>query len=186
MKRAEGTKGISLIECINPNIGKYRIRWDIRSEEGGSSTEDGGSSTEDGIEGYNNRVSFYETEIVQSYMPRLSDIKAAILNAINADTRDTIVSGFVWRDIPVWLSSENQFNYKAAYDLTLQSGGQTLPVLFKFGSTEQPVYHSFETVEELSDFYIGAMRFISDTLAVGWEMKDTIDWAPFEEALESI
>ena len=40
--------------------------------------------------------------------------------------------------MPVWLSSENQFNYKAAYDLAVQTGGATLPVTFKFGTDEVP------------------------------------------------
>lgn len=40
----------------------------------------------------------------------------------------------------VWLSRENQINYKAAFDLAMQFGGQhgTLPVTFKLGTTEDP------------------------------------------------
>ena len=51
-------------------------------------------------------------------------------------------------DAPVWLSTENQYNYKAAYDLAVQTGGETLPVTFKFGSDEQPEYHTFEKLDE--------------------------------------
>lgn len=171
MRRSEGIKGIALIECINPYIGKYRIRWDIKPIE---------SEYSDNI------VSFYETEIIQSYKPRLMDAKNAILGAINADVDKKILSGFTWKGMSVWLSSENQFNYKAAYDLTLQSGGQTLPVLFKFGTTDEPIYYNFETIEELSDFYIGAMKYISDTLAEGWKEKDSIDWSLYEESLKSL
>jgi hypothetical protein len=40
--------------------------------------------------------------------------------------------------MPVWLSTENQFNYKAAFDLATQTGGKSLPVTFKFGSTNNP------------------------------------------------
>jgi hypothetical protein len=86
----------------------------------------------------------------------------------------------------VWLSNENQFNYKAAYDLTLQSNGQTLPVLFKFGTTDNPIYYTFNTIEELSNFYISAMKYISDTLAEGWRMKDSIDWSLYEEELKNL
>ena len=28
----------------------------------------------------------------------------------------------------IWLSSENQFNYKVAYDLALQTNGANLPI----------------------------------------------------------
>mgnify|MGYP003292837757 CR=1 FL=1 len=171
MRRSEGNKGIALIECINPYIGKYRIRWDIKPIE---------SEYSDNI------VSFYETEIIQKYKPRLMDIKDAILGAINADVDEKIISGFTWKGMAIWLSSENQFNYKAAYDLTLQSEGKTLPVLFKFGTTEEPIYYSFETIEELSDFYIKAMKYISDTLAEGWKEKDSIDWNLYEEELKQM
>lgn len=170
MRRSEGSKGTALVECVNPYIGKYRIRWGIKPIESE----------------YSDRVSFYETEIIQKYKPRLMDIKDAILGSINSDVDEKILSGFTWKGMAVWLSSENQFNYKAAYDLTLQSGGQTLPVLFKFGTTDEPIYHSFETIEELSEFYIGAMKYISDTLAEGWKEKDSIDWSLYEEPLKSL
>ena len=170
MNRSEGVKGTPLVECINHHIGKYRFRWGVES------------IIVNEPEDYE-RVSFYETDLILSYKPRLSDVKSAILEAINADVDERIVSGFTWKGMAVWLSSENQFNYKAAYDLTLQSGGQTLPVLFKFGNTDEPIYYNFETVEELSDFYIGAMKHISDTLAEGWKEKDSIDWSLYEKAL---
>lgn len=172
MRRSEGSKGIAIVECINHYIGKYRIRWDVQPKE----------TTEEGYEA----VTFYETELIQRYKPRLSDVKSAIISSINKDTDEKIISGFRWKDMPIWLSSENQFNYKAAYDLTLQSEGKTLPVLFKFGTTEEPIYYSFETIEELSDFYIKAMKHISDTLAEGWKEKDSIDWSLYEESLKSL
>ena len=92
-------------------------------------------------------------------------------------------SGFVWRDIPVWLSIENQFNYKAAYDLAVQTNGQLLPT-FKFGTTESPVYHKFESLEDLRDFYISAISYVTDTLATGWKTKDKIDWTVYEDLLK--
>lgn len=70
--------------------------------------------------------------------------------------------------------------------LSVQTGGKTLPVLFKFGDTENPIYHQFTTHEELSDFYIKAMQFISDTLSAGWIMKDSINWSEYEECLKTI
>jgi hypothetical protein len=69
----------------------------------------------------------------------------------------------------VWLSSENQFNYKAAYDLAVQTGGASLPVKFKFGTTEDPVYYTFTNINDLSDFYMSAMRYINQTLDQGWQ-----------------
>lgn len=70
--------------------------------------------------------------------------------------------------MPIWLSSENQFNYKAAYDLAIQTEGANLPIKFKFGTTENPEYFIFESIEDLSDFYLSAMTFINKTLQEGW------------------
>lgn len=120
------------------------------------------------------------TEAILKPQSSLEQIKSFILDAINKRTDEKIVSGFVWRDMPVWLSSENQFNYKAAYDLAVQTGGANLPTVFKFGDNDNPIYHKFETVEELSDFYIKAMAYINEQLAIGWTKKDMIDWEKYK------
>ena len=83
----------------------------------------------------------------------------------------------------IWLSSENQFNYKAAYDLAVMSQGKSLPVVFKFGSTDNPMYYQFETLEDISDFYLSAMAHVNKCLDEGWKKKDSIDWSVYEEVL---
>lgn len=115
--------------------------------------------------------------------PSLSQIKDFILTEINKRTDRLILSGFVWKGVPVWLSMENQLNYKTAYDLAVQTNGQVLPT-FKFGTTESPVYYKFESLEDLKDFYISAMSYVTDTLAAGWQEKDKIDWTVYENLLE--
>lgn len=120
------------------------------------------------------------TEAILKPQSSLEQIKTFILDAINKRTDEKILSGFVWRDMQVWLSSENQFNYKAAYDLAVQTGGANLPTVFKFGDNENPIYHKFETVEELSDFYTKAMVYINEQLAIGWTKKDMIDWEKYK------
>ena len=93
----------------------------------------------------------------------------------NDRTNETILSGFVWNGMSVWLSTENQFNYKVAYDLAVQSDGKTLPVTFKFGTDDVPCYHTFTDIDELTDFYTKAMQHIQDTLADGWKRKDNFN-----------
>ena len=115
--------------------------------------------------------------------PSLSQIKDFILTEINKRTDELILSGFVWKGVPVWLSMENQLNYKTAYDLAVQTNGQVLPT-FKFGTTESPVYYKFESLEDLKDFYISAMSYVTDTLATGWQEKDKIDWTVYEDLLK--
>ena len=48
-------------------------------------------------------------------------------------------------------------------------------VTFKFGSDEQPEYHTFEKLDNLKDFYIQAVRHIQNTLAEGWKRKDVFN-----------
>ena len=124
------------------------------------------------------------TEALVPFKPSLEQLKKLVLDAINKEVDEKILSGFVWKDMHVWLSTENQFNYKAAYDLAVMSQGKSLPTVFKFGTTEQPVYYSFGTLEDISDFYISAMSYINTCLAEGWKQKDSIDWSVYEEALK--
>jgi len=134
-------------------------------------------------------------EWYEIYLPKkqnaqlnLQMVKDAIIADINARTDEKIVGGLVWTPqaggdpIHVWLSTENQFNFKSAYDLAVQKQGATLPVTFKMGEDEEgnPVYHTFETMEDADDFYLHAMSYIKTTLAAGWSEKDSIDWTPYE------
>ena len=41
-----------------------------------------------------------------------------------------------WNDIPVWLSTENQLNFKSVYDMAVQAAGASLPVEFKLGEQD--------------------------------------------------
>lgn len=114
------------------------------------------------------------------HKPSLAEIKNDILEQINADIDATILQGCTWNDMPIWLSTENQFNYKVAYDLAVQSDGASLPVTFKFGSDEAAQYHEFTTLEELADFYTHTVQFVQQTLSDGWTEKESIDWSKFD------
>lgn len=118
--------------------------------------------------------------------PSFGQLKNFILSEINKRTDEKILSGFEWNGMSVWLSSENQFNYKAAYDLAVQTNGANLPTVFKFGDTENPVYYKFDTLDELQDFYVKAMTYINEQLAIGWAKKDAIDWSVYEKALAEL
>lgn len=159
MQRTEGTAGIKLIECVSPARNKWRVRWDVQEHEDGS-------------------ADYMEAEF--GHKPTEDEIKSTVIGWYNKQTDELILSGFRYEDALVWLSSENQFNYKAAYDLAVQSGGATLPVKFKFGTDEQPVYRVFGNLEDLTDFYTKAMRFIQDTLDAGWQKKDLFDLRQYQ------
>lgn len=123
--------------------------------------------------GYNWRQKFKQK-------PSLADIRTIIKETINNETDRKILEGFVWKGMPVWLSTENQFNYKAAYDLAVQTNGATLPVRFKFGTDVAPVYYTFKSLEDFADFYAQAMVHINTVLNEGWAEKDLADSMTFE------
>ena len=177
MTRHQGATGISVAECIDKRFGTWRVRTDFQP----SADEETGQQT---------GVTFIETEF--PYKPTLAEVREFVLGVIDRQTDGKIQSGLVWHckamdeDIPVWLSKENQMNFKAAYDLAVQKQGATLPVIFKMGETEEgtPVYHTFGTMEDAEDFYTTAVDYIHQCLTDGWRKKDNFDFTPYEEALK--
>lgn len=157
--RVQGSAGVSLIEQVNPVKDKWRIRWDVQQGDDGSAT-------------------YWEAEF--DHKPTEAEIKTTVVGSINDETDSSILSGFTYDSALVWLSQENQFNYKAAYDLAVQTDGKTLPVTFKFGTDDVPVYHEFDTLDELADFYTKAMQHIQDTLAAGWKRKDSFSVSDYK------
>lgn len=160
MNRVQGDAGVRLLECINTVKGKWRVRWDVQKCEDGS-------------------ADYMEEEF--DHRPLTDEVKSLVIAWYNAKVDNAILSGFSWQGMPVWLSKENQYNYKVAYDLAVQTAGATLPVTFKFGTDGQPQYRKFETLDELTDFYVKAMTYIQSTLAQGWKEKDAIDWSDYGE-----
>lgn len=158
MKRIDGNKNVALMECTNPVKGLWRVRWDVQVKD----------------------ASATYMEQTFNHKPAIDEIKSLILDWHNEQINECILSGFSYNNIPVWLSAENQFNYKAAHDLAIQTGGASLPVTFKFGTSEQPVYQVFASVEEISEFYIKTIRFVNDTLEDGWHEKDGVKWELYE------
>lgn len=165
-KRIRGYEGIPLLNCINHRYNKYRVRWDVRPISDGENPKE---------------VTFLEAEFL--HKPTIQEIKETVLSWINSEIDEQIINGFEWNGMKVWLSSENQFNYKAAYDLAVQTSGANLPVVFKFGTVENPTYYTFSSVEELQGFYVAAMKYINQVLNDGWIRKDAIDWSEYERLL---
>lgn len=122
----------------------------------------------------------YEYRHTFTEKPTITQVKKIITAQINSDIDRKILCGFVWKDMPVWLSSENQFNYKAAFDLAAQTGGANLPVRFKFGTDDEPQYYTFSNLEDLTDFYTKALKYVDSILNEGWKEKDSIDWSVYD------
>ena len=112
-------------------------------------------------------------------------VKDTIISDIDAQTDEKILDGYEFTpdgaDTPiiVWLSKESQTNFSEAHRL------QIVPVKFKLNETadKQPIYHTFETFEELNRFYVGGVAYINQCLNEGWARKDSIDWNAYDQAL---
>lgn len=160
--RSSSTKNPQLVECTNPSKNIWVVRWDVKQR-----TDE------------NERIVYEYEEQRFEHIPSENEVREAINAYCNKITDQKILEGFRWNDTPVWLSSENQFNYKATYDLAVQTGGKTLPVTFKLGTDEVPSYVTFNTVEELGAFYTAALAYIQECYTDGWGIKDTFDYSDY-------
>lgn len=115
------------------------------------------------------------------HKPGEQELRADINGLINTLTDYKILTGFVWNGKPVYLSQENQMNFKAAHDLAVQTEGAILPVKFKLGEDEdgKPVYHTFTKVESMQDFILKTFAYINKCTNDGWVEKDGIDYSKF-------
>lgn len=128
---------------------------------------------------------WYEIYVPKAQINHLSlqDVKDAIIKDIDARTDAKILNGYQFTPdgaedpIVVWLSKESQTNFSEAHRL------QIVPVKFKLNEDENknPIYHTFETFEELNRFYIGGVTYINQCLNEGWAEKDAIDWTLYEQ-----
>lgn len=130
-----------------------------------------GKDDEAAESGYNWRKNY-------DHNPTSAELKEDIVKLIDSETDSRILTGFKWQGNNVYLSTENQMNFKAAYDLAVQTGGQTLPIKFKLGEDAEgnAVYHTFSELDEFADFYTKAVAFVVTCLNEGWEEKDNIDY----------
>lgn len=157
--KVHGGSDLPILQCINPSTSKWLVLWDKAEEEDGSFVYKGG---------------------VLESTPTIDDIKDLINTEINNEVSETITQGLVIDGHTVYLSLENQLNYKAAYDLAVHTEGKNLPVIFKFGVD---YYKSFSTIEELEAFYMTTRSHIDGAILKGWEKKKAIDYSQYEALL---
>ena len=98
---------------------------------------------------------------------------------VNEYTDEQILSSHVYNGNRVWLSSENQFNFKAAYDIAVQTNGANLPVTFKLGTDNEPDYVEFADLNSLAEFYFGCVQHINDCLKRGWDLKNSFNYEDY-------
>ena len=170
MTRREGDKNVALVELSSKRKQKYIVRTDLQHYQ----TEE--------FDG----VTFIEQRF--DYKPSIEEVKEFVIGVIDNQTDEKILDSYEFtpdgeeNPIVVWLSKESQTNFSEAHRL------QIVPVKFKLNETadKQPIYHTFETFEELNRFYVGGVAYINQCLNEGWAKKDSIDWTPYEQALNAL
>lgn len=63
-----------------------------------------------------------------NHQPTIEEVKNIITEYYNHITNQKILTGFSFQGNAVRLSTENQFNYKTAYELAVQTNGATLRI----------------------------------------------------------
>ena len=130
-------------------------------------------------------------EWLEVYLPKkqtstlsLQMVKDAIENDINSRVDEKILCGYPWtvlhgddagKDVKVWLSKENQSNFKAK--------ALTFPTIYKIAEDDDhnAVFEVFQNFEELEAFYLGGIAYIEQCYQAGWQEKGSIDWTPYED-----
>ena len=109
------------------------------------------------------------------HKPVKEELTKLITDEINARTSRKIIEGLTWNGIPVWLSTENQLNFKSAYDMAVQTAGASLPVKFKLGEQDgNAMFWTFTTIEEITSFYNAIVEHIHSCLERGWKAKEKV------------
>lgn len=111
--------------------------------------------------------------------PGEDQLRQEIRKSVNEYTDEQILSSHVYNGNRVWLSSENQFNFKAAYDIAVQTNGANLPVTFKLGTDNEPDYVEFADLNSLAEFYFGCVKHINDCLKRGWDLKNSFNYEDY-------
>lgn len=109
------------------------------------------------------------------HKPEKEELVRLITEEINARTSRKIIEGLTWNGMSVWLSTENQLNFKSAYDMAVQTAGASLPVEFKLGEQDgNALFWTFTTIEEITSFYNAIVEHIHSCLERGWKAKEEV------------
>ncbi len=107
------------------------------------------------------------------HRPTMAEVKSDIEDLINEQVQERIRTGMEYETMPVWLSEENQLNFRSV---------PRVPARFKIGEYADgtSAYRVFETREELAEFNEAVANHIAQCLNAGWDEKDAVDYSVYE------
>lgn len=129
----------------------------------------------------NGNATWYEIRFNRKQKGSLTieEVKEAVIECINSLVTERILSGYEWtvlhgsdegKTVKVWLSAENQANFKAKHDTAVAHPDLVaFPIKYKVSEDEDknPVYENFQTLEELVRFYLGGVAYIESCYQAG-------------------
>lgn len=136
---------------------------------------------QDGESGFDYRHTF-------SHKPTKNELMQVINDHIDSITDERILWGYPWtvqhgpdagKNVKVWLSKENQSNFKAKHDAALVYPDKVkFPMTYKISEDDdkKAIYEVFESIEELATFYLGGLAYIEECYNAGWAEKDAVDY----------
>lgn len=108
-----------------------------------------------------------------------NDIQNFIINYYDSLTKRKIQENFVWKEMIIRLTLENQNNYKTIYD-GITADAINFPLKMRFGKKEEPIYYYFNSKEEFLEFYRDYTMYIRNCIEEGWKKKDKINWNNYD------
>lgn len=121
-------------------------------------------------------VAMEEESCYRKYYDRLPTaevLTADVEDLVNAWVEDGILTGYVWKGQLVWLSVENQLNYRCAVDAA-ELGGLTFPYRVRVVGGDGVGYVELSDAAELRTFWLGVQAHIRKLQEHGWVLKDGV------------
>lgn len=149
------------------NNNRYIVSFDLKKMSG------------DSLDGTPSELYTWKSFIYNPAVNKKSIIDT-IYDIINQNVAYLIENTFTWNNYSVHLDKENQMNYKAAFDLSVITEGESLPVTFRFHKGKNTELYTFETISELKDFYLKMNAHINKCLQFGWAKKDSLNESDYK------
>lgn len=167
--------GGKLLYCIDPASDRWLMAYDLSEE----ALPEG--APEDAPKPYSYRTHLFD------HQPTHEEVCDLLYGAINDACDEAILRGGKYttleetpRTCPLYLNQQNQFNWKAIYDMAKHSGGANLPAILKLGITDEDAYYyTITTMRQLEHFILSVFKYIETTLASCWSAKQSLDLTPY-------